>query len=64
MNWLNVVRLRLYLGENDKCQGEPAYEVLIKTARSKKLHGATVFSGCHGVWKAQSHSYQQNSSFV
>ena len=40
--------LRIYLGEADKVDGRPLYEVLVMTAREMHLEGATVLRGPMG----------------
>ncbi|NWF89528.1 MAG: DUF190 domain-containing protein [Ignavibacteriaceae bacterium] len=40
--------LRIFLGEVDKFEGKPLYEVLIRKARELHLAGATVFRGLEG----------------
>ena len=34
--------LRIFIGENDKHQGRPLYEVIVEEARRRGLAGATV----------------------
>ncbi|GAB6037838.1 DUF190 domain-containing protein [Fundidesulfovibrio butyratiphilus] len=51
MEWSALVRLRIYLGEQDTFQGESASLALVKAARAKKLHGATVIRGVMGYGK-------------
>ncbi len=40
--------LRIFVGENDKWQGAPLYESIVKRARASGLAGATVFKGVMG----------------
>lgn len=40
--------LRIFLGELDKYEGKPLYEVIVRKARELKLAGATVFRGVEG----------------
>ena len=40
--------LRIFIGENDKYDGLPLYEWLVKEAREHGLAGATVFRGIEG----------------
>ncbi len=40
--------LRIFLGELDKFEGKPLYEVIVRKARELKLAGATVFRGVEG----------------
>jgi PII-like signaling protein len=41
-------RLRIYVGENDKFEGRPLYEVIAEEARRRGLAGATVTRGTLG----------------
>lgn len=40
--------LRIFLGELDKFESKPLYEVIVKKARELHLAGATVFRGLEG----------------
>ena len=40
--------LRIFIGENDKHQGKPLYEWIVRTAREHGLAGATVLRGHEG----------------
>ncbi|HUL48423.1 MAG TPA: DUF190 domain-containing protein [Gemmatimonadales bacterium] len=40
--------MRIFIGENDKYDGQPLYEALLKTFRQKGLAGATVLRGVAG----------------
>lgn len=40
--------LRIFIGENDKHEGMPLYEWIIKKARERGLTGATVLRGLEG----------------
>jgi PII-like signaling protein len=40
--------LRIFIGESDKHQGRPLYEVLVENARQRGLAGATVLRGTLG----------------
>lgn len=40
--------LRVYIGENDKWEGEPLYEAIVKRAAQLDLAGATVYRGILG----------------
>ncbi len=40
--------LRIFIGQQDKWQGQPLYEAIINIARRKKMAGATVLKGCLG----------------
>lgn len=41
-------RLRIYIGEDDKFEGQPLAEAIVKRARKLELAGATVFRGLMG----------------
>ena len=41
-------RLRIFLGENDRQEGHPLYEWIVKRAREQGLAGATVLRGIMG----------------
>ena len=40
--------LRIFIGESDKADGNPLYEVIVKEARKRGMAGATVFRGFLG----------------
>lgn len=40
--------LRIFIGENDKHEGRPLYQWLVKEARAQQLAGATVLRGIMG----------------
>jgi PII-like signaling protein len=40
--------LRIFIGEDDKYQGRPLYEAIVRTARESHLAGATVLRGPMG----------------
>jgi PII-like signaling protein len=40
--------LRVFIGENDKHEGLPLYEWIVRTARERGLAGATVLRGHEG----------------
>ncbi len=40
--------LRIFIGESDKHQGRPLYEVIVEKARERGLAGATVLRGTLG----------------
>jgi PII-like signaling protein len=40
--------LRIFIGESDRHQGRPLYEVIVEEARRKGLAGATVLRGTLG----------------
>ena len=40
--------LRIFIGESDKYQGRPLYEVIVKEARKRGMAGATVLRGILG----------------
>jgi PII-like signaling protein len=40
--------LRIFIGESDKSEGKPLYEVIVKEARKRGMAGATVLRGFLG----------------
>ena len=48
----SAVRLRIYLGEDDKYKGRPVYEEIVVQAQQSGLAGATVFRGYLGYGAA------------
>jgi PII-like signaling protein len=40
--------LRIFLGEADKVDGRPLYEIIVRSAKEKGLAGATVLRGVEG----------------
>ena len=44
--------LRIFLGEDDRCDGRPLYEAIVLKAREMHLAGATVLRGPMGFGKA------------
>lgn len=44
--------LRIFLGESDRVDGQPLYEVLVRKAKEKGLAGATVLRGIEGFGAA------------
>jgi uncharacterized protein len=43
-----ALRLRIFLGEDDKYQGRPLYEEIVVQAQRSRIAGATVFRGYMG----------------
>ena len=43
-----AVLLRVFIGESDKADGRPLYEVIVETARKRGIAGATVLRGFLG----------------
>ncbi len=41
-------RLRIYIGESDRCQGKPLFQAIVETAKRFDIAGATVFRGLMG----------------
>ncbi len=41
-------QLRIYIGENDKLDGHPLYDVIVKRAKERGMAGATVFRAMMG----------------
>ncbi|MDE1821985.1 MAG: DUF190 domain-containing protein [Euryarchaeota archaeon] len=46
-----AVRLKIYLGESDRFQGRPAYQVVVERLRARGFWGATVYRGIYGFGK-------------
>lgn len=46
-----AVRLKIYVGESDRYQGKPAYQVVVQLMRERGLWGATVTRGIYGFGK-------------
>ena len=44
--------LRIFIGENDSCEGQPLYEVIVLKAREMHLAGATVMRGPMGFGRS------------
>jgi PII-like signaling protein len=40
-----AVLLRIFIGEDDKYEGKPLYQMIVETARSEHIAGATVLRG-------------------
>ena len=47
-----AVRLRIFVGEDDKYKGRPLYEEIVVQAQASHLAGATVFKGYMGFGAA------------
>src|SRR5436189_4683779 len=47
-----AVQLRIYIGESDRWQHKPLYEVIVLKAREAHLAGATVLRGPMGFGKS------------
>ncbi len=47
-----AVRLRIFIGEDDKYKGRPMYEEIVVRAQESRLAGATVFRGYLGYGAA------------
>jgi uncharacterized protein len=47
-----AVRLRIFLGEDEKYEGRPLYEEIVVQAQAYRLAGATVFRGYLGYGAA------------
>jgi hypothetical protein len=43
-----AVLLRIFIGEDDRCDGSPLYEAIVLKAREQHLAGATVLRGAMG----------------
>jgi PII-like signaling protein len=48
--------LRIFIGEKDRCDGMPLYELIVREARKQGLAGATVLRGIEG-FGASSHMH-------
>ena len=48
----NAVRLRIYIGESDRCEHKPLHEAIVLRAREMHLGGATVMRGLMGYGKS------------
>jgi|SRR5271165_2317634 len=48
----SVVRLRIFVGEDDKYQGRPVYEEIVVQAQQSRIGGVTVFRGYMGYGAA------------
>ena len=48
----DAMLLRIFFGEDDKHNGRPLYEAIVKAARSDKLAGATVLRGPMGYGRS------------
>ena len=44
--------LRIFIGESDRCEGRPLYEVIVRKARELGLAGATAWRGIEGFGAA------------
>ena len=53
------VLVRIYIGESDKQNGKPSYQVLVEMLRHEKISGATVLRGILG-YGAHSHPHTAN----
>ncbi len=47
-----AVRIRVFVGEDDKYKGRPLYEEIVVQAQQSRLAGATVFRGYMGYGRA------------
>lgn len=45
---LEALRLRIFIGESDRREGRPLYELIVEVARKKGMAGATVLRGIIG----------------
>ena len=46
-----AVRLKIYVGEGDKVDGQPAYKAVVRYLREQGVWGATVTRGVYGFGK-------------
>ncbi|ASI98998.1 DUF190 domain-containing protein [Thermococcus celer] len=47
----NTLRLRIYIGENDRFGGKPLYKAIVEKLREMGIAGATVYRGIYGFGK-------------
>ncbi|KUH34686.1 hypothetical protein APY94_00430 [Thermococcus celericrescens] len=47
----NTLRLRIYIGENDRFEGKPLYKAIVEKLREMGIAGATVYRGIYGFGK-------------
>lgn len=50
--------MRIYMGESDRCEGEPLYEAIVKRLRLMDIAGATVYQGILG-YGAKGHTHKE-----
>jgi PII-like signaling protein len=51
--------MRVFMGEDDKWQGEPLYDAIVKTLRMMDIAGATVYRGILG-YGAKGHEHKRS----
>ncbi|WP_048148620.1 DUF190 domain-containing protein [Palaeococcus ferrophilus] len=47
----NTLRLKIYIGENDRFEGKPLYKAIVEKLRGMGIAGATVYRGIYGFGK-------------
>lgn len=47
----NTLRLKIYIGENDRFNGKPLYKAIVEKLREMGIAGATVYRGIYGFGK-------------
>ncbi len=47
----NTLRLKIYIGENDRWKGRPLYKAIVEKLREMGIAGATVYRGIYGFGK-------------
>lgn len=47
----NTLRLKIYIGENDRWKGRPLYKAIVERLREMGVAGATVYRGIYGFGK-------------
>ncbi|ASJ09344.1 hypothetical protein A3L11_08920 [Thermococcus siculi] len=47
----NTLRLKIYIGENDRFEGKPLYKAIVEKLREMGMAGATVYRGIYGFGK-------------
>jgi len=48
MSYASYTRLRFYVGESDRIDGDPLFERIVREARDHAMSGATVLKGMMG----------------
>ncbi len=47
----NTLRLKIYIGENDRWDGKPLYKAIVEKLREMDMAGTTVYRGIYGFGK-------------
>jgi uncharacterized protein len=56
----DAVLLRVFIGEEDRCRGEPLYRAIVAKAHEQGLAGATVLPGPEGFGRSRTIRTQLN----